>query len=363
MSKILQNFRASRRSNSRLEQLLQSLLAAVFCAAIGSTCDADPRPVDALTAAHLLGSDPLILGIASTLPNANERRSATALLRAKMGFDPSHQPKPKAFQLRPTLRWDGNVNGGFQNDTIEISGLPLRIDERYRARKGFTFGLEAQFYSLSAIAPDLAFEARGAARAAYAPTLELWKSSLSSQLCLRRRHSDALFLSACSAALLSNTALGETVKLTQTVGVSGVVAHKGAHGLSLELGIAQTRGDAKYDQGLARFSWQGAFAGGRALTADLSVYTPTNNTMALREALTLGAIIPLARHPVAIQLSAQRYRGGQFLGAAARRNISSLRVVSPISRHLQASVELYQARGSHSFYSENGANLSLTWSP
>lgn len=269
----------------------------------------------------------------------------------------------KDYKFSPLLTFDDNINGGFANDTLVISGLPLRIDSEYKAVGGLLVGGGVSGLARMNLGTGLAATVRGGASVAYAIESDLIKAGAGGSACIEKMIDGSTFAHGCLDAAYQHVELGDTKQLSARIGVDKVVSSSfGIHEFSAELQSARINGATDYTQNSATFSVNSALAHQpMALRASLQIGEKVEGVLSMREKLSLGASFLVAERPTAVSVSVQNNRGGQFLGDSLSTRATSLSVMHQLSKKLTVGARVTRTTSSASFFEDTSYGMNVAW--
>lgn len=338
-------------------------LIATLSAAMTFTAPAHADTIwDALS---LTGSQRLYVYGLSQPGMGRKAHEVRAKILGDMGFE-GHVGSVSAthFKVKPVLRYDNNVNGGFPADSVTVSGLTFTIDPTARRVSGLLAGIGVEGGFAMPLADGLALSTEVSAE--YAGDFEhgLWKGRAQGQACLNKMVSTATWLDACAQAWYSGYELGDS----RGVGASLAAHHDFRLGHSLNevsAQISQTHsmgsGMEAYDQQVLSLRMSGAYSNGVALFGGLDFGTKVEGSMVMRERAMFGLATKVAGRPSSISISAQKLRGGMWLGEPRHDTVYTLNVSHQVSEKIGLAVSMTRTKSTAGVFSDTvfGLNASL----
>lgn len=340
-------------------------LIATLSAAIAFSAPAHAGTIwDALS---MTGSQRLYV-YALSQPGMGEKPHA---MRAKilkgMGFEGRvGEISSSAFRIKPVLRYDNNVNGGFPADSVTVAGMTFTINPDARRVSGLLTGISAQGGFAMPLADGLALSSKISAE--YAGDFEhgLWKGRAQGEMCLNKMVSTSTWLDACAQAWYAGYALGDN----RGVGASIAAHHDFRAGKSLNevtVQLAHTqnagRGMDGYDQQTLSVRMTSARASGIALFGGVDFGSKVEGSMVMRERVSFGLGGKVAGRPSSISISAQNLRGGLWLGAPRHDRVYTLSLSHQMTKKMGLSVSMTRTESSAGVFSGTvfGMNASIVF--
>lgn len=317
-----------------------------------------------LDSIRLSGSEHLMihyLGRAGMPPAAKAAR--IQLLSRMALFGPRFSIGHENLKFSPLLTFDDNINGGFVNDSLVISGLPFRIDSEYKAVSGLLIGGGVTGLARMNLGDGLAASFRGGSSVGYAVASNLMKAGASGSACIEKMVDGSTFAHGCLDAAYQHVELGGTKQFSARVGIDKVVSSSfGVHELEADLQTARIDGATEYTQNSAAFSINSALAGQpMAIRTSLQLGEKVEGVLSMREKLSLGASLLVAERPTAVVLSVQNNRGGQFLGDKLSTRATSISINYQVNRQFTTGARITRTASSASFFKNTSLAMNAAW--
>lgn len=344
--------------HNRLAQLLTVLLALLLGAGV-----AGADPLDRARMASLAGSERLRL---FTLGQALETRAGgpalTRAMRSAMQDSAFYHEVPRPELLRhslrasPVLAWDGNINGGFLNDSFDLNGLVFGVDPSRQAMAGLVGGGRASGDLRLAWGPGRHLDLRFGTEVVWSPQHDVGRAALSASACARNHLTAWVFADLCAHASASHRALSDSRSLVFNGTVSRLFATgRASHELSLG---AERRLLDEGRQSALTLGWAAVWD---HATTDISLTLATPIAGQTVQRLRISAELGLLwqDRPVTIGLWHAVASGGMFLGQARQDASSGLSVGVRLRPQLSVEAVWQLTRSSVDLFNENRAGLNI----
>ncbi|MCA2013211.1 hypothetical protein LCM17_17075 [Cereibacter sphaeroides] len=219
----------------------------------------------------------------------------------------------RSLRFSPVLAWDGNINGGYLNDTLDLFGLQFQVAPANLARSGWVLGGRSDGFLRYALAEGRTLDLSTSVEAAWSPRHEIGRANAGLELCLRNPLGGWNFADLCAGSTGSWRALSDSHSETLSLRLSHLlVAGNAAHELSLE--VEERWLQAGRQTGLV-LGWGTAWD--HAVTDfRVGVATPIAGEQATRLQVSARASWLWGARPVSVSLWHMRASGGQLLGMA-----------------------------------------------
>ena len=317
-----------------------------------------------LESIRLSGSEHMMLHYLGGERMPSEAHAARAQLLQRMALTgPRGSIGDKGLKFSPVLTFDDNINGGFANDTLVISGLPLRIDSEYKAVGGVMVGGGASGLLRMNIGTGTALSLRGGASVSYALENSMLKAGSGGSACIETMLDGSTFAHGCLDASFQHVELGDTSQISARLGVDKAFSSAlGVHEFGAEIQTARIGGGTDYTQKSAIFSLSTAFQDQpMAIRASLQFGEKVEGVLSMREKLTVGASFKVADRPTSVSVSVQNNRGGQFLGEDLSTRATSLSVNHQLNKNLTLGARVTRTTSSADFLEDTSLGMNVSW--
>lgn len=321
-----------------------------------------PALADGVAEAVRLSGSPRLAGFLLTGPDRPAAvRAAGERLLARVGHGAGATPGEGALSVSPFLRHDPNLNGGFPEDHVTVSGLRFEIAEADRAVSGPIAGVTLAYGWRAGLGGGTALELRSALTVGHALGHDLMKLSLGAEGCLRHMARRDLYLHGCVDASLARFELGRSERVGARVGLTHLFeGFGGAHELTVEGRVERSLGAQPYERGLLAVSLLSAMPGPVVWSARAELGQPVEGVLVTRARVQLGATFELMDRPTTVSVDWRRSAGGLFLGAPREDRTVTLSVSRPVSDRVRVSLALTRNASTAAPYDRNTVDLGVS---
>ncbi|MFG6083419.1 hypothetical protein ACEUZ9_004679 [Paracoccus litorisediminis] len=338
-----------------------AVLAATVVAA--GAADAREFPVKAFDALGMAGSERLV-AYALTREETGPAGLAQGIdLLRMMGFiGAPGEITDRWFNWSPVLTYDGNLNGGFAQDSFIAGGLPFEIDDELVSVGGMLVGVSFDTGLRMNLATDTALELRAASMLGFAPEHDIAKSQIMADACVKHMVTTETFLHGCADILRADYELGTTERAGARFGMShAFMSPAGFHEVAFELQRLKYLGDDGYGQNIVSVRSASALSHGLAFFATAQLGEDAGQNQVMRRRLELGVATTVKDRGLGIRISAEDDRGGMFLGEERRDMIYGVNITGRINEKLSASAFYSVTDASHEFYKSDSIGFSFDY--
>lgn len=264
----------------------------------------------------------------------------------------------RSGQIDPVLAWDGNINGGFLNDSFDIFGLTFDVDPARRALPGMVGGARASGQMRLAYGEGRYLDLRGSIEAAWSPQHSIGRGQAGFEACARNHLSGWNFADVCVTAAHSRRSLSTSTSGTVALSFARLQAGRASEH-ELTAGVARTFAGSTTQDALS-LGWNAVW--NRAVTGlDLTLAAPIPGETAMRQRLHGSVGWQWQGRALRLGVWHQRAEGGMLLGMARTDRVSGISFSVQAHRNLTVEVVHQVTQSSINLFDESrtGVNLRL----
>lgn len=321
---------------------------------------------DVLEGALISGSGRLLAYSLQDKDLPADAATASERVILKSGYGQQAGVAKSRIQIRPFLRYDGNLNGGMPSDSLSIGALSFLIPDDYQAVSGPLAGLSVEALHVRALGNGLSLNLRGGASLGVALGKELQKRQAIAEGCISQRMTSVFFVHGCLMASWQKWKLGKSAQISAQAGAVHLFSFRKVRNqvtaeIRQEYLLPLNNSDEEVIQTLASLELLSALPNGAAMSLELEIGEAIIERSALRNKISAGYTRKIFDQPTSFLISLQKNYGGSFLGVPRHDETVSASIKRPIGDSMIVTLGGSRFESTADILDNFSLDITLSW--